>query len=1038
MMGKNVALIEKAAFPPGGAAAISKRPELMLGGRLDALCKVLANCETDKSAANLQAVRKACSDADQKFNQISAIQADPFPTGSAQAVLDRTDLKQSGDFKRCAQAFAYGEAVAAEKPEDTDTAKQAHQAELLAAAKRLNGECDRYFKRRGNPPESNFTPEDKIVKGWKDTAWALENAELVAKQAAVVLLADTRVRLTEIAAQYKALGDPTKWTREQEEIASELQAAYLFEEGTITSKAAFGAVGSDSQTLNSTYRVRRKNPQRANTDPKAEDGENLYIFKPMEGEGSVAAGLPAGSGAAREVFAKDLADFLETTTGIKSKVCATNMVSIERSKLPGAKGGPGAIKGSMQRLASKVEAGIGPTLKKDPTLAAKIDKDEFDDIAVLDFIMGNLDRHGNNILIAKKANGDPELVAIDHGTSIPSPETLKLNRNRVQGAQNFMTSEAMPQSGQPLGKKAMDRLANLKPDDMVKALRGSQDRLRQRHPELSAPEMGLSDPQLKLMERSALFVKAAGDQIPVRDLFQAKARFVDDLMQDPEPDWPKLAAKIAAQIKSDNVALKSMSSLIPQGDGWGQFPYQLFTQLGWGIGMSDSEMEQWIKDNPERAMKIVSCRIPNPELKAQVDTLRSTLGGAPDVPTGSGSQADRISEYFKLVSRMRSPASDKMDKSPIDQEYLRLGGDKALAEACEVCNSDRQEIAALEDATRHLKGQKEESRLNEMRRKVQCLGQWEKFKAAGGLSALSKLGGTQPTTAYGGLEQLIALQSTSKATGAVDKITPEQAAAQQQAEFKRLMAYVAANIPKVLSPVFVTTASGFQTRFDQIKSDHQKDNNDLKAVTDLSRVVKLLDERIAVEAEMLAKHKQEHADIVKLVGNSKIDSALQKRIDDLGAMTDADVVIKNLEVVKDGARLSFEVDAAVNAGTSAFATNKAALDGLQSKWGKNWADPYYANFGKLHGDMITALTSYDLAKLPEGAKQLGDLCAKIPEIEMLRAAQAKIAATGDGTAMTKAMAEVEKAIKAATATQRSNDAVEAKLKKPRALAATAE
>ncbi|HEY2343710.1 MAG TPA: hypothetical protein VGH90_11790, partial [Chthoniobacteraceae bacterium] len=234
MMGKNVALIEKAAFPPGGAAAISKRPELMLGGRLDALCKVLANCETDKSAANLQAVRKACSDADQKFNQISAIQADPFPTGSAQAVLDRTDLKQSGDFKRCAQAFAYGEAVAAEKPEDTDTAKQAHQAELLAAAKRLNGECDRYFKRRGNPPESNFTPEDKIVKGWKDTAWALENAELVAKQAAVVLLADTRVRLTEIAAQYKALGDPTKWTREQEEIASELQAAYLFEEGTIT------------------------------------------------------------------------------------------------------------------------------------------------------------------------------------------------------------------------------------------------------------------------------------------------------------------------------------------------------------------------------------------------------------------------------------------------------------------------------------------------------------------------------------------------------------------------------------------------------------------------------------------------------------------------------------------------------------------------------------------------------------------------------------------------------------------------------------
>jgi len=154
---------------------------------------------------------------------------------------------------------------------------------------------------------------------------------------------------------------------------------------------------------------------------KDKEGKKIAVFKPMDEEGGsspkkdredveslISRGILDGEGVQREVAAYLL------DKGHFSGVPDTFLVDIPNFRIDGAD--VGTKTGSLQEFVDNVGASwdVGP---------GDFPVHEVHKIGVLDLRIFNNDRHGGNVLLKERSDGEYELVPIDHGLSLsPSLE----------------------------------------------------------------------------------------------------------------------------------------------------------------------------------------------------------------------------------------------------------------------------------------------------------------------------------------------------------------------------------------------------------------------------------------------------------------------------------------------------------------------------------------------------------------------------------------------------------------------------------------
>lgn len=276
---------------------------------------------------------------------------------------------------------------------------------------------------------------------------------------------------------------------------------------------------------------------------KSPDGKNAFIFKPQAGE-KAQPGWPQGGGAPREVLFSKLNEYAMSSLGVDFGVCPTTTVKLKNEKF--ASMGKNGVVGALQEgavctgdLASLCGRG-GLNRERNPNLErdmARINVEDVQKIAMLDFLTLNLDRQFDNVLV-NDTGGDVRLIPIDAGNAMPPPDVF---REQTTGDDhplgNAMTATPvkpgdgltdgqnalaqLPQSQLPFSREMQETIQNINVEEMIQQLKNAEQNLPR---EMRGK---ISEETFEMMRRSAAFLKAACGVLSVFELSDAYAANVD-------------------------------------------------------------------------------------------------------------------------------------------------------------------------------------------------------------------------------------------------------------------------------------------------------------------------------------------------------------------------------------------------------------------------------------------------------------------------------------------------------------------------------
>lgn len=550
-------------------------------------------------------------------------------------------------------------------------------------------------------------------------------------------------RLTQQAIRYQGLGDPKTWTPTTEARASELQAEYFFEEGSLHAKQGeFGAkpLGADGGA-NQSWWIRRVDPAK-----RGEGGTRRFIFKPADVEEESVFGFKQGTLAPREVLAKSLSDTLLASSGIDVGVCPTTLANIDAAYLPGPDGkvenGPPRL-GSMQQLAESKGTLMDLVYKEGDTEFFKtIQKDNVDELLVFDLISNACDRHAGNLMVGKDAEGNSKYIPIDHGLTMPDKKTLYSNRQRI--VQNYFllqdTTDPNKHRDQPLGNKTKEALLRLNPGQIKQQMRTARDQQRQAHPNM---DDNFGDENLDVMQRSIEFLqKAAQRKFSAGDLVLITAKYCVDIHESKLQDLDKLLDRIELELPQHKKAQEELEAKLPMAmDGaFSESRYGVaLQQLGWCLELDATDAHIWAKDNAVLANRIIKNQITNPSLQAQIDQLLQDVGGWNVALKSQFSPSDpplKLLEGLKSI-RERNDPELKLDSGELQAQYDQLGGE-ALYQQIKTQFPLKHSLVEIE---RKQPNTTEGQKKNALRGQVAVLRDWNAFQAEGGFEEFSKVAG---------------------------------------------------------------------------------------------------------------------------------------------------------------------------------------------------------------------------------------------------------------------------------------------------------
>lgn len=659
-----------------------------------------------------------------------------------------------------------------------------------------------------------------------------------------------RAEMARMALRYETLGNPP-WNDDQVDAASELQAQLFFLESSISQgKPNYAAPGLKPGTggASGSWWIERSEPSRQGAPGQT---NNEYIFKPASREASVLSGLPPGSGAPREVLAKKLDDMM-SGAGFDIGVTPTTLASLDGAQLginpKTDQPLQGAQLGSMQKLAPS-DGQLGDRMAKgDTKLAASVDKGSFDNVAVFDMIFANLDRHSNNLLVREdKTTGKTSLVPIDHGSALAEPEALATNRSSLLPPFNIMADPMMPQSQEPLGPDALEALARLDPDEMVRTMKSTRDGIEQRH---DGTKGMVSDAALEAMAARVRFIKEVGGSVPVATLFEMLAYGAERIAAAKPGDVKQLAQTLIAEAQQRKDSKGSVKQSVDAYDSIGVAKWSALVddlkELGWGWSQDKMVLEQWCQDNAPFVERILKTRQVNPAVAQEIQRLLVEVRKVDPGIDKSIANMPVGEQIITLTQKMneaytRSPGPKKMSFDQAKQEFESLGGQAELKKAGAVIPSAVAKTAWPSDDTDDF------AKFDYWEERMLLLRQWKAFNDLGGIKEYLRLGGqiVRDQRLQDALMTLQDMKSSEKSRTDLMAKTPDQVEQEMKAAYAQEMKATLDRINQLRNPQEKVT----RTQERQTAESAWNGQKPTEALTRLAYLRRKLDEEIAGQAK---------------------------------------------------------------------------------------------------------------------------------------------------------------------------------------------
>ncbi len=334
------------------------------------------------------------------------------------------------------------------------------------------------------------------------------------------------------------------WNSTEEMKASQIKATLAFER--MPNKQARLQTGS----ANPTFWV--DGPPDPNTNETRQ-----YIFKPAM-KGALMTGMSDGGEPTREALAGRVSEMLQAYSGLDFNMPLTNVISVDRTRLnefhsddPGSQIVEGnTVSGSLQQF----KPSDGDLRANLCTRKGDVDPQSCQNVAMLDTIMLNLDRHDGNLLMGKDDTG---LIPIDHGLSFPDTSVLETTSitDNMAGEKNVLLR--LPGSYEAFSQESLEGLDKLDPSVLVGALKGEIVKMEQLH---EGTQGTVTQSSLSITELTTRFLKRAAPTLAPAVLQMALGANARKLL-DPEfgrdqNAWNNLADQVIQEFAAKAAQLK--------------------------------------------------------------------------------------------------------------------------------------------------------------------------------------------------------------------------------------------------------------------------------------------------------------------------------------------------------------------------------------------------------------------------------------------------------------------------------------------------
>lgn len=248
---------------------------------------------------------------------------------------------------------------------------------------------------------------------------------------------------------------------------------------------------------------------------KDTSGKNAFIFKPQKGEAPL-PGMPQGAGMAREAIQSKISDEMRDLLGLDVGVAKTSIVNVNSDMFGEGNGSKDSDQvGALQEFLDSDGDAKSKLQKGDRDWINNVDRKSLESMAVLDIIMLNGDRKGDNMLIKKQTDGTTKLMPIDAGAGLPSKKTFE--ETSFQGFFSPCSGDESdafgnmynltPAAHQPFSAETLDAIARLEPDKMRARLTAHKQQMEKDFPTtkgtIDDSTLDLSELSMRLLKRAA-------------------------------------------------------------------------------------------------------------------------------------------------------------------------------------------------------------------------------------------------------------------------------------------------------------------------------------------------------------------------------------------------------------------------------------------------------------------------------------------------------------------------------------------------------
>jgi hypothetical protein len=303
----------------------------------------------------------------------------------------------------------------------------------------------------------------------------------------------------------------------------------------------------DDKGVNAAFWINKKGTNGA--------ADKSFIFKPQTTKQDRTS-IPVGGEPAREAMTGRAAEVLNGMTGIDFKVPETHIVSVPRERFPDGvlantgnladADGSGPLIGSLQQYAST----DGQMRNQAPGKLRAVSAQRCQELAILDIVAGNVDRHDGNFMMTR----DHDLVPIDNGLSFPEgPGDL----DKMSSNHNAMLK--LPGAHEPFSADMIKKIDKIDPDALRTALKAERGTIEGVY---SSAKGMIGDTALDQSRRRATFLKLACRSLSPAATQVAMGRNAKALFPtDPDPalsdeDFERKARRIIADTVAEQPVLK--------------------------------------------------------------------------------------------------------------------------------------------------------------------------------------------------------------------------------------------------------------------------------------------------------------------------------------------------------------------------------------------------------------------------------------------------------------------------------------------------